>query len=281
MRVTAKFLTQVIPRKDQGAARVFLLGIPQQVGRVANLGLHLFFAVPVIIIGNERDDHAGFITAGQFERSAVVVELIVVLPAHAIAPLAFRGVVPLRQAGGFFRHIHQVGCENHAAGVATSRFREDLFYRLNVIAVTAPPLRARREDIPLLVDHFLGVYCAKNNRPRLEAPREVLAVLCDYSWPGNVRELENVLAHACMMCEGDTLDIRDLPEHLSASEDNPRSSDEELLPMAEVHKRHAVRVLAAVHGNKAEAARILGLHRATLYRLIEEFDPEEIEAAGV
>ena len=84
-----------------------------------------------------------------------------------------------------------------------------------------------------------------------------------------------------MMCEGDTIDIRDLPEHLTAPEENARSGDEELLPMAEVHKRHAVRVLAAVHGNKAEAARILELHRATLYRLIEEFDPEEIAAAGV
>src|SRR5499427_5799164 len=74
------------------------------------------------------------------------------------------------------------------AEVAAGRFREDLFYRLNVIAVAAPPLRARREDIPLLVDHFLGVYCAKNARARLEAPREVIQLLTDYSWPGNVRE---------------------------------------------------------------------------------------------
>ncbi len=94
------------------------------------------------------------------------------------------------------------------AEVAATRFREDLFYRLNVIAVTAPPLRARREDIPLLVDHFLGVYCAKNNRPRLEAPREVLAVLCDYSWPGNVRELENVIERAVVLCRADKLDHR-------------------------------------------------------------------------
>src|ERR1700753_652513 len=84
------------------------------------------------------------------------------------------------------------------AEVSAARFREDLFYRLNVIAVTAPPLRARREDIPLLVAHFLGVYCAKNNRGRLEAPREVLQVLVDYSWPGNVRELENVIERAAV-----------------------------------------------------------------------------------
>src|SRR6185295_8190801 len=89
------------------------------------------------------------------------------------------------------------------AEVAQGRFREDLFYRLNVIAVTAPPLRARREDIPLLVDHFLGVYCAKNNRPRLEAPRDVLQILTDYSWPGNVRELENVIERAVVLCRGE------------------------------------------------------------------------------
>src|SRR6185312_15135119 len=98
------------------------------------------------------------------------------------------------------------------AEVAAGRFREDLFYRLNVIAVTAPPLRARREDIPLLVDHFLGVYCAKNNRPRLEAPREVLAALSDHSWPGNVRELENVIERAVVLCRGKKITINNLPD---------------------------------------------------------------------
>src|SRR4051794_15753297 len=98
------------------------------------------------------------------------------------------------------------------AQVAAGRFREDLFYRLNVIAVTAPPLRARREDVPLLVDHFLGVYCAKNGRPRLEVARPVLQLLLDYSWPGNVRELENVIERAVVLCRGDTLTPDDLPD---------------------------------------------------------------------
>jgi len=98
------------------------------------------------------------------------------------------------------------------AEVSATRFREDLFYRLNVIAVTAPPLRARREDIPLLVDHFLGVYCAKNNRARMEAPRDVLQILCDYSWPGNVRELENVIERAVVLCRADRLTVDDLPD---------------------------------------------------------------------
>src|SRR5262249_56151459 len=79
------------------------------------------------------------------------------------------------------------------AEVAATRFREDLFYRLNVIAVTAPPLRARREDIPLLVDHFLGLYCAKNGRTRLVPTRGALEKLLDYAWPGNVSELDTVI----------------------------------------------------------------------------------------
>src|SRR5215475_8251960 len=98
------------------------------------------------------------------------------------------------------------------AQVAAGRFREDLFYRLNVIAVTAPPLRARREDIPLLLDHFLGVYCKKNGRPRLNVSSDVMAKLLDFSWPGNVRQLENVIERAAVLCRSDTLSLSDLPD---------------------------------------------------------------------
>src|SRR4030095_8135696 len=99
-----------------------------------------------------------------------------------------------------------------AAEVAAGRFREDLFYRLNVSAITAPPPRTRREDVPLLVDHFLGIYCAKNGRPRLTAPREVLQLLSDYRWPGTVREAANVMERAVVLCRGDGLTVDDLPE---------------------------------------------------------------------
>jgi DNA-binding NtrC family response regulator len=158
-------------------------------------------------------------------------------------------------------------------------FREDLFYRLSIVELKLPRLAERKEDLPLLERHFIERMSAEYGKPiRGIAPR-VQILFARYSWPGNVRELENVLAHACMMCESDTIDMPDLPEHLTAPAYHATTSDEGLLPMAEVHKRHALRVLAAVHGNKAEAARILGLHRATLYRLIEEFDPEEIKAA--
>ncbi|HEX3850060.1 MAG TPA: sigma-54 dependent transcriptional regulator, partial [Polyangiaceae bacterium] len=101
--------------------------------------------------------------------------------------------------------------------VEAGRFREDLYYRLNVIAVTAPPLRARREDIPLLVDHFLGVYCTKNGRARLTIPSEVLRKLMDYSWPGNVRELENVVERAAVLCRAESISLSDLPDAVASA----------------------------------------------------------------
>src|SRR5262249_47989042 len=98
------------------------------------------------------------------------------------------------------------------AEVKEGPFREALYYRLNVIAVTAPPLRARREDIPLLVDHFLGLYCAKNARTRLTIARAAMEKLLDYAWPGNVRELENVIERAVVLSRSEQLTEQDLPD---------------------------------------------------------------------
>lgn len=149
-------------------------------------------------------------------------------------------------------------------------FREDLFYRLSMIEIKLPRLAERKEDLPLLERHILErMSAAYGKLIRGIAPRAQI-VFARYSWPGNVRELENVLGHACMMCESDMVDVRDLPEHLTNPVSRALTDDDSLLPMAEVHRQHALRVLAAVNGNKAEAARILGVHRATLYRLIDE-----------
>jgi len=160
------------------------------------------------------------------------------------------------------------------AEVAATRFREDLFYRLNVIAVTAPPLRSRREDIPLLVDHFLGVYCAKNNRPRLEAPREVLAVLCDYSWPGNVRELENVIERAVVLCRAEKLTVDDLPDVVREGESAEPSTITFSVgtPLDEVERRLIRETLRHAHGDKSVAAQLLGISTRTIYRKLGELE---------
>src|SRR5262245_16157913 len=158
------------------------------------------------------------------------------------------------------------------AEVAAGRFREDLFYRLNVIAVTAPPLRARREDVPLLVDHFLGVYCAKNNRPRLDPPREVLDLFMDYSWPGNVRELENVIERAVVLCRADRLSPADVPDSIREGSSTEPSSIPVAVgtPLDEVERRLIRETLRHARGDKSVAAQLLGISTRTIYRKLGE-----------
>jgi DNA-binding NtrC family response regulator len=158
------------------------------------------------------------------------------------------------------------------AEVQAGRFREDLYYRLNVIAVTAPPLRARREDVPLLVDHFLGVYCAKNQRPRLGVARNVMQLLLDYTWPGNVRELENVIERAVVLCRGDTLTTDDLPEAIvRASAPPPAALTISIgTPLEEVEGRLIRETLRYTKGDKPLAAQLLGISTRTIYRKLGE-----------
>lgn len=156
--------------------------------------------------------------------------------------------------------------------VEAGRFREDLFYRLNVIAVTAPPLRTRREDIPLLVDHFIGVYCRKNNRNRLQVEPEVMAKLMDYSWPGNVRELENIVERAAVLCRSDIWAVSDLPQSVARAADNRASAltFELGTPLAEVEQRLIRETLRSTNGDKSLAAQLLGISARTIYRKLDE-----------
>jgi two-component system response regulator HydG len=156
--------------------------------------------------------------------------------------------------------------------VEAGRFREDLYYRLNVISVTAPPLRARREDIPLLVDHFLGVYCTKNGRARLTVPSDVLHKLMDYSWPGNVRELENVVERAAVLCRSELLGLSDLPDAVASAA--PRLPSELTFsigtPLSEVEQRMIRDTLSHTGGDKSLAAQLLGISTRTIYRKLGE-----------
>jgi DNA-binding NtrC family response regulator len=158
------------------------------------------------------------------------------------------------------------------AEVEAGRFREDLFYRLNVIALTAPPLRSRREDVPLLVDHFLGVYCKKNGRARLTVPREVLARLMDYGWPGNVRELENVVERAAVLCRGDVLRLDDLPDSVAQATAPPPDALSFPIgtPLDEVEMRMIRETLKHTQGDKPLAAQLLRISSRTIYRKLGE-----------
>ena len=156
--------------------------------------------------------------------------------------------------------------------VEAGRFREDLYYRLNVIAVTAPALRARREDIPLLVDHFLGVYCTKNGRARLTVPSEVLRKLMDYSWPGNVRELENVIERAAVLCRSELLGLSYLPDAVASATPRPPSELTFSIgtPLSEVEQRMIRDTLSHTGGDKSLAAQLLGISTRTIYRKLGE-----------
>lgn len=156
--------------------------------------------------------------------------------------------------------------------VEAGRFREDLYYRLNVIALTAPPLRARREDIPLLVDHFLGIYCGKNQRQRIGVDDAAMTKLMEYGWPGNVRELENVVERAVVLCRGEAIGLADLPEPVANACPGAVSqlSFEVGTPLAEVEQRMIRETLRQTAGDKSLAAQLLGISTRTIYRKLEE-----------
>jgi DNA-binding NtrC family response regulator len=157
------------------------------------------------------------------------------------------------------------------AEVAAGRFREDLYYRLNVIAITAPPLRARREDIALLVDHFLGLYCAKNGRPRLHPTRGALERLMDYAWPGNVRELENVIERAVVLSRNETMSESDLPDHIAAAAPSAATplTFEIGTTLDEIELRVIRETLRHSKGDKSLAAQLLGISTRTIYRKLD------------
>jgi DNA-binding NtrC family response regulator len=149
--------------------------------------------------------------------------------------------------------------------VAASRFREDLFWRLNVLHVHVPPLRERVADIPLLTEHFVG------NRP--VAP-EAMAVLAAYPWPGNVRELRNALERAATLAQTHEIRLPDLPPRIrdsSATGDRVVEATRRQLALRELERDYILEVLRSTAGNKSRAAEILGLDRKTLYRKLEEY----------
>jgi two-component system response regulator HydG len=157
--------------------------------------------------------------------------------------------------------------------VEEKRFREDLFYRINVVRIHVPPLRARGSDILLLAQHFLQRY-QPNGAQRVVGIKSVAAdKLLSYPWPGNVRELQNCIERAVALAQFDHVGIDDLPERVrefKSSRIAIESNDPaELLPMDEIERRYIVRVLEAVGGNKTLAAQVLGFDRRTLYRKLE------------
>lgn len=149
------------------------------------------------------------------------------------------------------------------------RFREDLFYRLNVVSIDLPPLRDRREDIPALVEHFLATRQIGKVRCRVHA--EAMQAMLNYGWPGNVRELANVLERAQILAEDNLITLDDLPEAIHAVPLPTESASFSSLNLSELERRTVQTALQQEKGNKVHAAKALGISRRALYRLIEKY----------
>ncbi|MCX7857118.1 MAG: sigma-54 dependent transcriptional regulator [Deltaproteobacteria bacterium] len=155
--------------------------------------------------------------------------------------------------------------------IASGRFRRDLFYRLNTFVINIPPLRERKEDIPLLIDYFFNTHLRKNQKKRVS--RKALDALKDYDWPGNVRELFNILERAVIVSgDREEIDLQDLPLSLVSSKGIKihvsQSSEETKLNLREVERKHIEHVLEMTRGNKSKAAKILGISRKRLYNIL-------------
>jgi two-component system response regulator HydG len=162
-------------------------------------------------------------------------------------------------------------------GVTQGTFRRDLYFRLNVLTLRIPPLRERRQDIPLLVAHVLERQGRDTGTERTISD-EALKILLNYDWPGNVRELENCLERACAFSSADEIQVRDLPTQVYSAPaeligGSPPSNG--IVPIAELEKQTILNALAQVNGDKMLAARLLGIGKTTLYRKLKEYASQD------
>jgi DNA-binding NtrC family response regulator len=172
--------------------------------------------------------------------------------------------------------VRVVAATNRALAdeMKAGRFRDDLYYRLNVVTIDLPPLRERREDISVLVEHFLSTRQVGPLRSRVTP--EALKALVEYAWPGNVRELANVLERAQILAENHVITPEDLPETVAGAARPAGEGEADPRHLDEVERQHVRHILQQEKGNKVHAARVLGISRRSLYRLIEKHHLEGV-----
>jgi len=233
--------------------------------------------------GNKRGifEHAGegtvFLDEVSETSPGLQVKLLRVLQEREVVPVGGTEVIKVRArviaaSNGDLEKLSAAGA-----------FRRDLLYRLNVIQLQLPPLRERREDIPLLVAHFILKH-SLNTQPPATIEEEVMRALCAYSWPGNVRELENVVERAITLSQGGRITSNDLPPRISLEHSGnatpPLSADDladlfsGLPSLDELERRYILHVLDATGSNRKRAAEVLGINRKTLYRMAARFEIE-------
>ncbi len=194
------------------------------------------------------------------------VKLLRALQEHEVTPLGTS--IPVK----FDARIVAATNKNLETEVAENRFREDLFYRLNVIEILLPPLRERREDIILLTKHFAGKIARAQNAPEKSVSPEALQTLINYQWQGNIRELENAIERAFIL-SGDEIDADSLPPKIRlGARANPSPQSSTQATLEETERRYILETLKAVGDDKNDAAQILGIDLSTLYRKLKKFE---------
>jgi two-component system response regulator HydG len=207
----------------------------------------------------------------------VQAKLLRVLQERTFRPVGGDKEIPL--------DVRIVAATNRDLEVAVEegRFREDLFYRIHVVRIEVPPLKARGNDVLELAQHQLERFAKTAGKPVKSISSAAAERLLSYDWPGNVRELQNAIERAVALTRYEELTADDLPENVRARRDSrivvAADDPEHLPPMEEVERRYVLRVLEAVHGNKALAARVLGFDRKTLYRKMERYSGEPPDSA--
>ncbi len=268
----ANAIYQNSPRKDKPFIKVSCAALPETL-----LESELF--------GHEKGAFTGALNRakGRFEladgrtlfldevaeiSSATQVKLLRVLQERAFEPLGSAKTLQVDV------RILAATNKNLEEEVHKGRFRKDLFYRLHVIPIHVPPLRERKEDIPLLADYFLSQYREKNNRDIKGFTPRAMDLLVRYDWPGNVRELENVVERGVILCRGDFLTPEELPLALQTL-DKMSIEEESEIPagysLSEMEKRLILKTLEQTGGNRTKAAELLGISRRTLQYKLKEY----------
>jgi DNA-binding NtrC family response regulator len=202
--------------------------------------------------------------------SATQVKLLRVLQHREVIPVGATDAQPIdvRLLAATNRDLEEE--------IKRGNFRSDLFYRLNVIAIHLPPLRERRDDIPVLIDLFLHRSAQARNEPAKHVSPDALEVLKSFSWPGNVRELENALERAVILTTGDVIDVAVLPERLTQRRAEPLIAERPASnpTLDAIERAYIMWVLQSEGGNKTRAAEVLGIDPSTLYRKLSRFEVE-------
>jgi two-component system response regulator HydG len=248
-------------------------------------------AVPETLIESELFGHArGAFTDAraartglfvQADRGTLFLDEVAELPL-ALQPKLLRALQErlVRPVGGdaevrFDARLVAATNRDLASAVEEGRFREDLFFRVNVIQIEMPPLRARVGDVLILAQHFVQRACERSGKPVIGLSPAAAERLLAYPWPGNVRELQNCMERAIVLARYDQIMVEDLPEQVRAYKSAHvlvmGEDPSELAPLEEVERRYILKVMDAVGGNKTLAARVLGLDRKTLYRKLERY----------